>query len=96
MTPNQLATKLAGAPNAERIGKAFVRPLLRRHFTRDATAKGSSWNLTDEQIKVVTLAWKAKQAGKSYDVDALRKQARKRVTKAKVEPTPAPSPADVA
>jgi hypothetical protein len=62
MTPNQLATKLGGADNAEKLGKAFIRPFLRKHFTRDANAKGTSWELTPEQIKSVTDAYKARKA----------------------------------
>lgn len=84
MTPNQLAAKLAGADNADRIGKAFVRPFLRRHFTRDSSMKGSSWNLSDEQIACVTAAWKAKRDGKAFDLDAYRK-ARRAKRAAKVE-----------
>jgi hypothetical protein len=83
MTPNQLAAKLAGSDNAERIGKAFVRPFLRRHYARDDSLRGSSWNLTDEQIKLVTAAWKARQAGKTFDITAARKALRAR--KPKVE-----------
>ena len=60
MTPNQLATKLGGADNATALGKAFVRPYLRRHFARDAKAKGTSWELTPAQIKAVTAAYKAR------------------------------------
>lgn len=60
MTPNQLAAKLAGADNAEKVGKTFVRPFLRRHFARKAEAKGTSWELTDDQIKAVTAAYKAR------------------------------------
>lgn len=73
MTPNTLAGSLAGTENAERIGKAFVRPYLRKNFTRDATLNGSSWNLTDAQIAEVTAAWKARQDGKPFDRDAFRK-----------------------
>lgn len=65
MTPTQLAAKLAGPENAERIAKAFVRPFLRRNFTRATEAKGTSWNLTADQIKAVTDAWKARVAGKA-------------------------------
>ena len=78
MTPNQLAGKLAGTDNADRIGKAFVRPFLRKHYARDDSLRGSSWNLTDEQIKLVTLAFKARQAGKSFDITAARKALRSR------------------
>jgi len=77
MTPNQLAAKLAGQENAERIGKAFVRPFLRKHFTRDVSLNGSSWNLTDEQIKLITDAYKARQAGKPFDVTAATKDRKK-------------------
>lgn len=76
ITPNQLAGKLAGEANAERIGKAFVRPFLRRHYTRDAASKGSSWYMTDEQIAAVTAAYKARQNGKAFDFDAWRKSRR--------------------
>ena len=58
MTPNQLATKLAGKDNADKVAKAFVRPFLRRNFSRKADAKGSSWYLTPEQVKAVTAAWR--------------------------------------
>lgn len=82
MTPNALAAKLAGTDNAERIGKAFVRPFLRRHFTRDASSKGSSWYMTDEQVAAVTAAFKARRDGKAFDMDAWRKAKRKRTPKA--------------
>ena len=62
MTPNQLAAKLAGADNAEKIGKTFVRPFLRKHFVRADEAKGTSWELNPEQIKAVTAAYKARKA----------------------------------
>ena len=78
MTPNQLAAKLAGSDNAERVGKAFVRPFLRRHFTRDASQKGTSWQLTYVQIATVTAAYKARQKGQAFDVDAYRKSLRSR------------------
>lgn len=78
MTPNQLASKLAGADNAERIGKAFVRPYLRRYFTRDGSLRGTSWNLTDAQVAEVTAAWKAKQKGNAFDTSAYRKSLRSR------------------
>lgn len=58
MTPNQLAEKLVGKENAEKVAKAFVRPFLRRNFTRGSEAKGSSWTLDAKQIKAVTDAWK--------------------------------------
>jgi len=81
MTPNQLAAKLAGDSDAERIGKAFVRPFLRRHYTRDATQKGSSWNLTDEQRDAVTACYKARQSGKAFDFASWRKSRKsKKVT----------------
>lgn len=73
MTPNQLAAKLAGDTNSEKVGKAFVRPFLRKHYARDTSAKGTSWNLTDEQRDAVTAAFKARQSGKSFDFDAWRK-----------------------
>ena len=76
MTPNALAAKFAGVENAERIGKAFVRPYLRKNFTRDATLNGSSWNLTAAQIAEVTAAWNARQNGKPFDRDAFRKTSR--------------------
>ena len=60
LTPNQLAAKLAGADNAEKVGKTFVRPYLRKHFARNAESKGTSWDLTDEQVKAVTTAYKAR------------------------------------
>lgn len=78
LTPNALAASLAGSDNADRIGKAFVRPFLRRHYTRDAQVKGSSWNLTPEQIAAVTAAYKARQKGASFDFAAWRKSIRKR------------------
>jgi hypothetical protein len=80
VTPNQLAAKLAGSENAERVGKAFVRPFLRRHYTRDAALKGSAWNLTDEQRDAVTAAYKARQAGKPFDFVTWRKARRARRT----------------
>lgn len=62
MTPTQLAAKLAGADAAERVAKAFVRPYLRRHFARKPDQQGTSWNLTPDQVKAVTAAWKKRQA----------------------------------
>ena len=88
MTPNQLATKLVGNGDAERYGKAFVRPFLRRHFTRDNAVKGSGWTLTDEQVAAVTAAHKARAAGKAFDFDAWRKA--RRAAKRNVAATPAP------
>jgi hypothetical protein len=82
MTPNQLAATLAGTENAERVGKAFVRPFLRRNYTRDNALKGSSWDLSDEQIALVTSAWKAKQAGKPFDVAEAQKALRAKPNKA--------------
>lgn len=82
MTPNELAAKLAGRDASERVGKAFVRPFLRKHYARDASAKGSSWNLTDEQRDAVTAAFKARQNGKAFDFDAWRKSRRSRKPKA--------------
>ncbi len=83
MTPNQLAAKLAGRDDSERIGKAFVRPFLRRHYARDDSLKGSSWTLTDEQTAAVTAAYRAHQNGKTFDFSAWRKARRAR--KPKVE-----------
>jgi len=60
MTPNQLAAKLGGDDNAEKLGKTFVRPYLRKHFTRPDEAKGTSWQLSNEQVKAVTDAYKAR------------------------------------
>lgn len=79
MTPNALAEKLAGSANRERIGKTFVRPLLRRHFPRDVM--GTSWYLNDAQIAFVTAAWKAKQAGKPFDAKAFLASQKKRTAK---------------
>ena len=62
MTPTALATKLAGADNADRVAKAFVRPYLRRHFARAKDAKGTSWEMNPAQVKAVTAAWKKRQA----------------------------------
>lgn len=62
LTPNQLASKLAGADNAAQVAKAFVRPYLRRHFARAKDQHGTSWTLTDAQVKAVTAAWKKRQA----------------------------------
>jgi hypothetical protein len=62
MTPTQLATKLAGADNAEKVAKTFVRPYLRKHFARNDEARGTSWTLTNDQIKAVTDAYKARKA----------------------------------
>ena len=81
MTPNQLAAKLAGTDHAERIGKAFVRPYLRRNFTRDGALRGTSWDLSDSQIAEVTAAWKAKQKGSAFDTSAYRKTLRVRKPK---------------
>jgi hypothetical protein len=78
MTPNQLAGTLRDVTDAEKIGKSFVRPYLRKHFTRDETLKSSSWNLTPEQIAEVTAAWDAKQNGKPFDRDAFRKQPKRK------------------
>ena len=68
ITPNALAEKLAGAANREKVGKTFVRPLLRRHFPRDVM--GTSWYLNDTQVAFVTAAWKAKQKGNAFDASA--------------------------
>jgi hypothetical protein len=76
VTPNQLAGKLAGDANAERIGKTFVRPFLRKNYTRDVAAKGHSWFLTDEQRDAVTAAYRAREAGKAFDF-ATWKESRK-------------------
>ena len=62
MTPTQLATKLAGADNAEKVAKTFVRPYLRKHFTRSSDSKGTSWVLNAAEIKAVSDAYKARQA----------------------------------
>lgn len=76
VTPNDLAAKLAGASNREKVGKTFVRPFLRRYYARDAKVKGSSWFLTDEQIAAVTAAYRARENGKPFDFDAWRKSRR--------------------
>lgn len=88
MTPNQLAAKLAGNDASERVGKAFVRPFLRRYYTRDASVKGTSWVLTDEQIAAVTSAYKARRDGRPFDFAAWRKtrRAAKRTPVAAVPP----------
>lgn len=62
LTPTQLATKLAGADSAERVAKAFIRPFLRKHYTRKPDQRGSAWNLTPDQVKAVTAAWKKRQS----------------------------------
>ena len=62
MTANELAAKLAGAENAEKVGKTFVRPFLRRNFARKAEAKGTTWELTPDMVKDVTTAYKARKA----------------------------------
>lgn len=82
MTPNDLAAKLAGKANAEKVGKTFVRPLLRRYFPRPNDAKGTSWTLTNEQIAIVTAAYKARKEGKTYDVANAIAAKRKRKPKA--------------
>jgi len=87
MTPNTLAAKLVGSDNAERIGKAFVRPFLRKHYARDGSLKGSSWNLTDEQVALVMAAWKARQKGVTFNVADARKAYRARKRTPKVEET---------
>lgn len=84
ITPNALAEKLAGAANREKVGKTFVRPLLRRHFPRDVM--GTSWYLNDTQVAFVTAAWKAKQKGNSFDATAWLKANRARKAKANVTP----------
>jgi hypothetical protein len=71
MTPNTLAEKLAGSAQREKVGKTFVRPLLRRHFPRDIM--GTSWYLNDTQIAFITAAWKAKQKGVAFDASAYLK-----------------------
>ena len=78
MTPNTLAEKLAGASARQHVGKTFVRPLLREFFPRDARAKNTSWFLTDEQVALVTHAWKAKQKGESARAAALAHRDAKR------------------
>lgn len=60
MTPNQLAAKLAGAENADRIAKTVIRPFLRRTFPRAAELRGSAWILDAKQIKAVEDHWKAR------------------------------------
>ena len=62
MTPTSLAAKLAGADNAEKVAKTFVRPYLRRNFTRTSEQRGTSWTLTPDQVKAVTDAYKARKA----------------------------------
>jgi hypothetical protein len=62
MTPTELATKLAGADNAEKVAKTFVRPYLRKHFARSSEARGTSWVCDADQIKAVTDAYKARKA----------------------------------
>jgi len=62
MTANELAAKLAGKENAEKVGKTFVRPFLRRNFARQAEAKGTTWELTPDMVKDVTAAYKARKA----------------------------------
>lgn len=86
MTPNALAEKLAGATNRERVGKTFVRPLLRRYFPRNV--KGTSWYLSDAQVAFVTAAWKAKQKGIAFDGTAYLAASRKRKAKAATPDTP--------
>ena len=60
MTPSQLAEKLAGKENAAKVAKTFVRPFLRKNFTRKSEAMNTSWFLTPAQVKAVTDAWKAR------------------------------------
>ena len=60
MTPTQLAAKLAGADNADKVAKTFVRPFLRKNFARKDEARGTSWTLNAAQVKAVTEAWKAR------------------------------------
>lgn len=79
MTPNALAEKLAGSANREKVGKTFVRPLLRRHFPRNVM--GTSWYLNDAQIAFVKAAWNAKQKGQSFDGAAYLAASRKRKAK---------------
>ena len=62
MTPTELATKLGGKDNAEKLAKTLVRPYLRKHFARTAEQRGTSWDLTPEAIKAVTDAYKARKA----------------------------------
>jgi hypothetical protein len=63
LTPTQLAAELAGDDNATTVAKAFVRPFLRKNFTREV--KGTAWYLTDDQVKAVREAYAARQAGKA-------------------------------
>lgn len=65
LTPNALAEKLAGAENREKVGKTFVRPLLREFFPREASARNTAWYLTEAQVKAITAAYRAKVQGKS-------------------------------
>lgn len=62
MTPKELATKLVGSDDAEKFAKTFIRPYLRKHFARNDEQRGTSWTLTEEQVKAVTDAYKARQA----------------------------------
>jgi len=90
VTPNDLAEKLAGAANREKVGKTFVRPFLRRHYSRDAATKGTGWLLTAEQADAVTAAYRARQNGRAFDFDAWRKARRAKkapVTDVTNEPT---------
>ena len=88
MTPNALAEKLAGSANREKVGKTFVRPLLRRHFPRNVM--GTAWYLNDTQIAFITTAWKAKQKGVTFDANAWLKTHKSR--KAKTVTTPDAEP----
>lgn len=91
VTPNQLAERLAGAANREKIGKTFVRPFLRKHYARDAQVKGSGWLLSDEQVAAVTSAYHARRDGKTFDFTAWQKARRARKPKV-VTPTPDVTP----
>lgn len=73
LTPNQLAEKLAGAANRDKVGKTFVRPFLRKHYAREAGTKGTGWLLTDEQVAAVTAAYRARTEGKAFDFAAWKK-----------------------
>jgi hypothetical protein len=65
LTPTQIASQLAGDENAAQVAKSFVRPYLRKHFTRSKEAKGTAWYLTADQVKAIRDAFKARQAGKA-------------------------------
>ena len=58
LTPTQVAEKLAGKENAQKVAKAFVRPFLRKNYARKVEAKNTSWALTPVQVKAVIEAYK--------------------------------------